>query len=185
MMNIAVTWGLCRQPAWHRPAMRISPHEGAQSWWRANAVEPFPPDRELIEVMQWKRFANRHWAMSTFTHHADRFESGCPLYAMERSHWRHFASNTFEDRDALTLAPWLGNALHTRCLPLQPIWPGFAINTIFYAAMLWVVFTAPGALRRRRRRFRGLCIHCGYDLRGQPAPPDGSSIKCPECGRSP
>ena len=32
-------------------------------------------------------------------------------------------------------------------LPLRPIWPGFAINTIFYAALLWLLtlgsFTAP------------------------------------------
>jgi hypothetical protein len=65
-------------------------------------------------------------------------------------------------------------------LPVRPIWPGFAINTIFYAAALWVVFLIPGSVKRFRRRRRGLCIHCGYDLRGQPA----NSHKCPECGKS-
>jgi hypothetical protein len=67
-----------------------------------------------------------------------------------------------------------------RRMPLMPLWPGFAINTIFYAAALWVIFAIPGTLKRLRRRAKGQCIHCGYDLRGQPA----ASNKCPECGKS-
>ncbi|MCI0363320.1 MAG: hypothetical protein L0219_05525 [Phycisphaerales bacterium] len=61
-------------------------------------------------------------------------------------------------------------------LPLLPIWPGFAINTAFYALILWVLFAAPFALRRRRRIRRGLCSKCGYDLRGS------NVSACPECG---
>ena len=55
------------------------------------------------------------------------------------------------------------------------MWPGFAINTVFYAAILWLPF-APFQLRRYLRRKRGLCIKCGYDLRGDFA------AGCPECG---
>jgi hypothetical protein len=63
-------------------------------------------------------------------------------------------------------------------LPLRPIWPGFAINTAFYAGVLWLLFAAPFALRRWRRIMRGLCLNCGYDLRGAAADASG----CPECG---
>ncbi len=66
-----------------------------------------------------------------------------------------------------------------RVLPLRPIWPGFAINTVFYAAILWLVFAAPFALRRRLRVKRGLCPKCAYDLRGR-TPASGV---CPECGQ--
>lgn len=62
-------------------------------------------------------------------------------------------------------------------LPLRPIWPGFAINTIFYAAFLWLLFAASGYVRRRfiRGRIkRGLCPACAY--------PVGSSEVCTECG---
>ena len=63
-----------------------------------------------------------------------------------------------------------------RALPLRPIWPGFAINTIFYAVIVWVLWSSPFAARRVSRRRRGLCIKCGYDLRGD------YSAGCPECG---
>jgi hypothetical protein len=36
-----------------------------------------------------------------------------------------------------------------RVMPLQRIWPGFAINTIFYAAILWLLFAVPGFVCRR------------------------------------
>ncbi len=68
-----------------------------------------------------------------------------------------------------------GLRLSPRALPLRPIWPGFAVNTIFYAALLWLPF-APFTLRRLIRRRRGLCPACGYDLRH--AEHEG----CPECG---
>jgi hypothetical protein len=60
--------------------------------------------------------------------------------------------------------------------PVQPLWRGFLINTIFYAAIVWFLFFAPGAVRRRVRRKRGQCAACGYSMRG------AVSEKCPECG---
>jgi hypothetical protein len=71
--------------------------------------------------------------------------------------------------------PWQGTEV-----ALKPIWPGFAINTVFYAAVLWLLFAAASALRRRRRIRRGLCPKCGYDLRGSPRGADATA--CPECG---
>ncbi len=60
-------------------------------------------------------------------------------------------------------------------LPLRPIWPGFATNTIFYAAILWLLTLGPFTARRMIRRKQGRCIKCGYDLRE-------TSGGCPECG---
>jgi hypothetical protein len=59
-------------------------------------------------------------------------------------------------------------------LPIGVLWPGFAINTIFYAAILGVLFFAPGELRQTIRRRRGLCPACAY--------PIGASPVCTECG---
>ncbi len=67
----------------------------------------------------------------------------------------------------------------TRPLAVLPIWPGFAINTVFYAAMLWLLTLGPFAARRFIRNKRGHCIKCGYDLRGS-----SRGGVCPECGAS-
>ena len=60
-------------------------------------------------------------------------------------------------------------------LPWHPLWPGFAVNTVFYAAMLWLLFAAPFRFRRYRRIKRGLCPACAY--------PIGTSDVCTECGK--
>ncbi len=61
-------------------------------------------------------------------------------------------------------------------LPLAITVPGFAANTLFYAAVLWLLFAAPFATRRLIRRKRGHCIKCGYDIR------HADHDACPECG---
>src|SRR5262245_54887846 len=49
-------------------------------------------------------------------------------------------------------------------MPCGPVWPGFAINTAFYAAVLWVLMAFPFAIRRTIRRRRGLCPACAYPV---------------------
>ena len=78
---------------------------------------------------------------------------------------------------------WIGESslyerlsmIYSKRLPLIPIWPGFAVNTIFYGAIIWLLIPGPFALRRLIRRRRGLCPACGY--------PVGESDVCSECGR--
>jgi hypothetical protein len=63
---------------------------------------------------------------------------------------------------------------YQRPLPLIPLWPGFAMNTVFYAAVLWALFALPFVVRRHFRVRRGLCPKCAY--------PVGVSEVCTECG---
>ena len=72
-----------------------------------------------------------------------------------------------------------GASVMKTAYPYRPLWPGFAINTVFYSFVLWLLFAAPFALRRRLRVKRGLCPKCAYDLRGHSVIGD----VCPECGR--
>jgi hypothetical protein len=61
-------------------------------------------------------------------------------------------------------------------IPLFPIPLGFAADTALFASAWAVPLLLPGILRVRRRRRRGQCSRCGYDLR------DGAHRRCPECG---
>ena len=61
-----------------------------------------------------------------------------------------------------------------RRLPIRPICAGFIANTLFYAAILWLLIRGPFALRRFLRVRRGLCPKCAY--------PMGESAVCTECG---
>ncbi len=62
-------------------------------------------------------------------------------------------------------------------LPYRPIFVGFALNSLLYAGAWSVVLVVPGHLRQRSRRRRGVCIECGYDVRGVMP-----GAACPECG---
>jgi hypothetical protein len=73
--------------------------------------------------------------------------------------------------------PWR-DAHHVSCFPTIPVWPGFAINTLFYAAVLALLFFAPGRIRRFIRMKRGRCPACGYMI----APGTCSGGVCTECG---
>ena len=62
----------------------------------------------------------------------------------------------------------------------KPIWPGFVIDTLFYAA-IWFglfhgVFFGVASAKQAIRRARGRCPMCGYDLRG------ALEKGCSECG---
>jgi hypothetical protein len=111
---------------------------------------------------------------------------GYPMIALwcQRPHTQKMRDGTrFTRRDAIVAGgEWrIMNTRMERLLPLRLAWPGFAINTVFYAAVLWMLFAVPMALRKMRggRRIkRGWCPKCAYDLRGRA--PQGAV--CPECG---
>ena len=59
--------------------------------------------------------------------------------------------------------------------------PGAVVVLAGVAAM----FFPPADYDRRRKRLtQGLCVHCGYDVRGSTAATDASA-RCPECGQAP
>jgi hypothetical protein len=129
------------------------------------------------------------WPMRSLS--GARFESRSPIGQQPGgSTWISFQGGSHNDDPWLTYPPRDDTAYKSaipttmtrdgkkqyRLLPLRPVWPGFAINTVFFAMILWTLFAAPFALRRRRRIRRGLCPACAY--------PVGDSAVCTECGKA-
>lgn len=65
---------------------------------------------------------------------------------------------------------------YNRSVPIVPVWPGFAINTVFYTALIWLLFEGFRWYRRTCRINRGRCPTCTY--------PFGSNDVCTECGHA-
>jgi hypothetical protein len=81
----------------------------------------------------------------------------------------------------IALSPWTtgpGVTPTWRALPLGTLWPGFAINTIFYAAILALLFYGPGKVRRTVRIRRSQCPACGHII----ASGTCANGLCSECG---
>jgi hypothetical protein len=114
--------------------------------------------------------------------------AGWPAHAFEGGRWQWLllldppsaSQQRFRLDRSIDLAdyPAIANSdpsSATRLLPLKTIWPGFAINTILYAAVLWMLFAFPFVIRRVRIK-RGQCASCGYSLH------ESVSEECSECG---
>jgi hypothetical protein len=106
------------------------------------------------------------WGCATLSrHNPPPLFGGIPLLDVHYDKGFPFATICFHD-------PVFGQDVVP--MPYRVLWPGFAINTIIYAAILWVMFFLPGKVKRTLRSRRGLCPACAY--------PVGTSPVCTECG---
>ena len=64
-------------------------------------------------------------------------------------------------------------------LPLRPIWPGLALDSLLFAAAWWLLLGGITATRRALRSRRNQCPRCGYSRTGL-----AHESPCPECGRA-
>ena len=142
-------------------------------------------DAGMTRVLREPRQAP-HWSRASVAPTKEDVEAR--LHVVENAYgWpmlSHFHRETTRHGEDLAVFEWSATVpdpskrgrTANRELPLGPIWPGLAINTILYAALLWLLTLGPFTLRRVLRRKRGRCIKCGYDLRG------AEHEVCPECG---
>ncbi len=160
VVNVAVAWGCAR---WPRYANWISPDEDVVPLFDAD-IDMLWERRGLgveIRVFVGTDSNQRHV-------YGTHVLSGLPARSMSGETWDAGQRPKWSNRRAM----FVGRAF----IPLRPIWPGFAVNTLFYATLLWLVIPGPFVLRRFLRMRRGLCQKCAY--------PMGESAVCTECGKS-
>ena len=204
IVNVAVAWTLARfvhnyQGTWNERAMTgklpaqspcwlVVIRRGFGTLYITGAVRDWSPGDSALDLNTLPSWSNLLHHPPTTDDAFRRIEQvrGWPCLAMksERTRW---TDGRAPDQvvGGVDLGPYVDwatpvtnqsglGAAHWLDLPFHPIWPGFAINTVFYAFILWLLFAAPFALRWRMRIKRGLCPKCAY--------PVGDSPRCTECG---
>jgi hypothetical protein len=84
--------------------------------------------------------------------------------------------HTVRSESTVTFRDPLGWNRFGYLVPYGPVWSGIVLNSLVGAIGIWALVVFPAAVRRARRRKRGCCVACGYDLAGV-----GGGV-CPECG---
>jgi hypothetical protein len=201
IVNIAVAWLLAGTYVFRSdPVMNwgVSSKSGL-AWFYAMGHSPgyAVVQREVVEMNEqelaylvgfFDRFSKvpaPTWSLASTTNPLSMPEdndplveqaAGWPLLAMKCDYVIEVPGYVDGVANGIAISGIRGDANSLRLLPLRPIWPGFAINTVFYAGVLWLLFAVPFALRRRWRIRRGLCPACAY--------PVGTNTVCTECGTS-
>jgi hypothetical protein len=179
IVNVAVAWG-CAARRWSTWPTYSSgthlPDKGDLSWWHDNAPDGFvarPAEVAGFYGLGTSTVIMVDQQIETSTSapsDAIRYRAGLPMRTFEGSTWVDMKRRRSTMQHAVKI--WGDRPP----IPLQLLWVGFAINTIFYGVLLWLAMLGLLRARRVRRRKRGLCIKCGYDLRGT------EHEVCPECG---
>ena len=178
----------------------VHPTQADYHWLEESGWKPRPEDDDFVWKAASREISGFGLERKAFFHYPDlkpgrgrsfsdatfviRDRSGWPLRALQAEKWlseENVQYTRFESRFAIAIVPvtysWKGRMIKDdRLLAYLPVWPNFAINTVFYAIVLWLLIPGPFALRRLIRRRRGLCPKCAY--------PMGESAVCTECGQT-
>lgn len=197
LLNVAISWGLAARFArgsnpsvQEVPGWAIAPPSAVSDQCRSTNA-----DNWVRHGTGWSEcYAERFYMDVTtgypvmWSEDKTTIASGWPMLALrfvEYSSWQAPVDRGGEPaglRRGILLPKWvlklpkMNSLVRNRRLPTEPLF-GFAVNTMFYAALLAVPLSVRG-IRRHLRARSGRCWKCGYDMSGVTAD------CCPECGHA-
>jgi len=168
---ICVSWWICWTD--RNPRVEWTSHEWVRRWpeWPSNPST-------TVEFKNPGITGYLQEAVDDREHHyfCVSAEAGWPRPALLGYSLRDSARNR---HIGIGVSRWDHGSRTNLNLPVVPLWPGFAVDAVFYGAPVAVAWRLFASLRRRPRVGRGWCASCGYDLRGI------ETHACPECGTRP
>ncbi len=184
-VNVVITMGIAVR--YDAPILQPVPRQDLQTTPQPKWSFPLEPNAQHAEPIGYSWY----WAYDMQEAQGPLLPPGDDRFFLEymvgfRYGFPFRALSQWTSLQPLVLPPYHGSVLVSlpfvgeRWIPLAPLWPGFALNTVFYAALAWGLWQLPLAIRLRRRRRKGLCVRCGYDFKGLGGLALGSP--CPECG---
>lgn len=109
---------------------------------------------------------------------AYRWRSGLPLRSMGYYSWtvnpKTFDASEWHTSWSLAFDVHRSGGWTTVVLPLTPLWPGFVVDTLLFAALAALILGGWRWMGRRWRLMCSRCPACNY--------PIGASPVCTECG---
>lgn len=183
ILNVAAAWSMAAKYYFRlngEEVLSASPTGEQIRWWKANISpgiddEPKVVERDVSIGFDWEWMNSRVDGSGPI---ASRWRSGIPFRSLGFHTWtldgRRNGGARWEFRGMWTVGADLFAGHRPLLLPLDPLWPGFLINTLLYAGLLWLGIASLEWHRRFRRMRRGLCPACAY--------PIGKSLVCTECG---
>jgi hypothetical protein len=177
--NVIVAWWITAtdDSQWTYGGINGPPDDAQVAWWVANAPRDYPSVPGFVASKSmfgvWTEELCEDVPLKGLWRHpvAERRRAGWPFATLEGHKWCHPMDGAlnaevgvwhlFSDR------PWL---------PLQPMWPGFVANTLFFGLLPFLPIALFVMTRRVLRSRRHQCLRCGY--------PVGVSPVCTECGHA-
>lgn len=101
------------------------------------------------------------------------FSAGWPLRSFCGTDYITPGLERFTPRVLADVPAWIKRGGHK--VPVSPLWLGLCVNSLLFAAPVFAAWRGRAWFVRRRWLRLGLCLGCGYPVRGLD--------RCPECGK--
>ena len=146
VVNVAVAWGIVLrgEPC---PSRAVLLHEAdaADAWKRLKSAS-WPAGPQMLAAQRIEHFGG-----TTLEAYHPRDGETPWIDVTAAWEWRVGVprrSLRFVVRRTQRQVNYAGAWRCAVALPLLPVWPGFAVNTAFYAVVLWLLIPGPFVLRR-------------------------------------